>query len=126
MERAKSITTSTGCRNENSDRCFCCYLLLALTNPDDSAHRDAVALDDVIAGATIVTADEVLTEFKTFFASDPWLRRRAAVRVRHLLANGRVHVIPQSRDFFVAGLSLYCHPGVWNRGCGKFCSSIRT
>jgi predicted nucleic acid-binding protein len=83
------------------------FYWVALTNPEDSAYRDALALDDLLAGATIVTTDEILTEFTTYFAADPWLRRRAAITARRLLTNRGVHVIAQSRESFLAGLSLY-------------------
>ena len=55
----------------------------------------------------IVTTDEILTEFMTFFASDPWLRRVASVTVRRLLASPAVRVLPQSRESFLSGVSLY-------------------
>ena len=83
------------------------FYWVALTNPEDSAYRDAAALDDVIGNARIVTTDEVLTEFTTFFAADQWLRRRAAITVRRLLASDAVRVVPQTRESFMAGLSLY-------------------
>ena len=59
------------------------FYWVALTNPNDSRYQDAVALDGVLAGATILTIDEILTEFLTFFpqtggsATGP--RRRSAV-----------------------------------------------
>ena len=83
------------------------FYWVALTNPVDSAYRDAAALDALIDNARIVTTDEVLTEFATFFAGDPWLRRRAAITVRRLLASDAVRVVPQTRESFMAGLSLY-------------------
>jgi predicted nucleic acid-binding protein len=43
----------------------------------------------------------------TFFAADPWLGRRAAITVRRLLTARGVRVIPQSRESFMDGLSLY-------------------
>jgi uncharacterized protein len=43
----------------------------------------------------------------TFFSADPWQRSRAAATVHSLLANPDVRVIPQSRESFLAGMSLY-------------------
>ncbi len=83
------------------------FYWVALTNPDDSRYQDALALDSVLAGAVIFTTDEILTEFMTFFSADPWQRNRAAATVRSLLADPEVRVIPQSRESFLAGLSLY-------------------
>ena len=83
------------------------FYWVALTNPDDSRYQDAVALDNVLAGAVIVTTDEILTEFMTFFSADPWQRSRAAATVRSLLADPEIRVIPQSHESFLAGLSLF-------------------
>jgi predicted nucleic acid-binding protein len=83
------------------------FYWVALTNPEDSRHQDALALDNVLAATRIVTTDEILTEFMTFFSADPWQRSRAAATVRSLLAEPEIRVIPQSRESFLAGLSLY-------------------
>jgi hypothetical protein len=50
------------------------FYWVALTNPDDTRYRDAVAFDAFLTDATIVTTDEVLVEFMTFFSADPWQR----------------------------------------------------
>jgi predicted nucleic acid-binding protein len=68
---------------------------------------DAVAFDDVLASAAIITTDEILTELMTFFSADPWLRSRAAATVRSLLVDPEIRVVPQSRASFLAGLELY-------------------
>jgi predicted nucleic acid-binding protein len=83
------------------------FYWIALTNPDDSRYRDALALDDTLVGTVIVTTDEILTEFMTFFSGDSWQRNRAVATVRSLLANPEVRVIPQSRESFLSGLSLF-------------------
>ena len=83
------------------------FYWVALTHPDDSRYRDALALDDIVARTTILTTDEILTEFMTFFSADPWLRSRAATTVRSLLVDPAIRVIPQSRTSFLAGLELY-------------------
>lgn len=83
------------------------FYWVALTNPDDSRYQDALDLDDLLTGAVIVTTDEILTEFMTFFSAGPWQRSRAAATVRSLLADSEVRVISQSRESFLSGLSLY-------------------
>jgi predicted nucleic acid-binding protein len=83
------------------------FYWVALTNPDDTRYRDAVAFDEMLADATIFTTDEVLVEFMTFFSADPWQRGRAAATVRRLLANPAIRVVEQSRDSFLGGLDLY-------------------
>lgn len=47
------------------------FYWVALTNADDMSHGDAVAFDKSLATVTILTTDEVLTEFTTFFSGDP-------------------------------------------------------
>jgi uncharacterized protein len=83
------------------------FYWVALTNPDDSRYQDAIALDNVLAGAVIFTTDEILTEFMTFFSADPWQRSRAAATVRSLLTDPEVRVVPQTRESFLAGINLY-------------------
>jgi predicted nucleic acid-binding protein len=83
------------------------FYWVALTNPDDTRYGDAVALDRTLTDALIVTTDEVLVEFMTFFSSDAQQRVRAAATVRRLLSNPQVRVIPQSRGSFLAGVDLY-------------------
>jgi predicted nucleic acid-binding protein len=83
------------------------FYWVALANPGDVRHLDAVAFDKRLTSATIFATDEVLVEFMTFFSSDPWQRSRAAVTVRRLLVKPDIHVVPQSRDSFLAGLDLY-------------------
>jgi ABC-type cobalamin transport system ATPase subunit len=57
------------------------FYWVALTNPDDSRYADAVSLDSTLAGATIATTDEILTEFMTYFSGHAWQRKRAAATV---------------------------------------------
>jgi predicted nucleic acid-binding protein len=60
------------------------------------------------AASAIVTTDEVLTEYLTFFATAPEpMRREVAGSVQAILANPAIRVIPQSRGSFLAGLDLY-------------------
>ena len=83
------------------------FFWVALTNPEDARYRDAGAFDRILAGAAIVTTDEVLAEFLTFFSGGAWLRKRAAATVMALFSDPAVRVIPQSRESFLAGLELY-------------------
>ena len=81
------------------------FFWIALTNPADRFHRAAHELD--LIGVLVVTTDEVLVELLTFFADDPWLRTKAARTAEALLSDSIVRVVPQSRESFRAGLSLY-------------------
>ena len=74
-----------------------------MTDSTDAAHPRASQFTD-----DIVTTDEVLSEYLTFFCSAPeYLRRKAAVNVTAILQDPAVLVIPQSRESFLAGLDLY-------------------
>jgi predicted nucleic acid-binding protein len=79
-----------------------------LTNPEDTAHSRAVAFDESKQRPTLVTTEEVLTEFLTFFGSKgPFLRRKAAAVVRSILSDVTIHVLPQTHETFRAGFELY-------------------
>jgi uncharacterized protein len=83
------------------------FYWIAFTDPDDSLYKHAVELEAALRGSRIVTTDEVLTEFLTFFSGHEWLRRRAAATVRALLQDANVEVVPQSRESFQEGFDLY-------------------
>jgi predicted nucleic acid-binding protein len=84
------------------------FYWIALADPTDSAHRLALTLTAALAASEIVTTDEVLTEYLTFFASAPAATRREAAEVAEdLLTSSIVRVIPQSRYSFHSGLQLY-------------------
>jgi len=73
------------------------FCWVALTNPADARYQDASAVDDILAGSTVFTTDEVLAEFLTFFANDAWMRNRAAETVLELLKEPDVCVVAQRR-----------------------------
>lgn len=80
----------------------------ALTKIDDPAHTRAMELSRSITPHEIVTTDEVLSEYLTFFAAAPeHLRRKAAVNAQDILKDATVRVIPQSHESFLDGLELY-------------------
>jgi uncharacterized protein len=84
------------------------FYWIALADAADSAHQRALTLTSERATSQIVTTDEVLTEYLTFFATAPeQFRRGAAESVERILASSVVRVIPQSRGSFLAGLHLY-------------------
>ena len=84
------------------------FYWIALADSTDSAHRLALSLTAERATSQIVTTDEVLTEYLTFFATAPEaLRREAAESVEGILASSAIRVIPRSRESFLAGLQLY-------------------
>lgn len=79
------------------------FYWIALTLPDDEAYSRAQEITD-----DIVTTEEILSEYLTFFSRSPeHLRRQAVANVDAILSNPTVRVIPQSHQSFVAGLELY-------------------
>ena len=84
------------------------FYWIALADFADSAHERALTLTTERADSRIITTDEVLTEYLTFFSTalEP-LRREAAESVEGILANPVIRVIPQSRESFLAGLQLF-------------------
>jgi uncharacterized protein len=83
------------------------FYWIALADSNDSAHRRALEITADRATSSIVTTDEVLTEYLNYFSTAPEpLRSKAAHGVQRLIA-GSVRVIPQSRESFLAGVALY-------------------
>ena len=83
------------------------FYWIALINPNDSRFQQAVQFDDLLSDAIVYTTEEVLGEFLTFFAADPWLRRRAVDTVREIVADPDMRIIRQSHESFLSGFSLY-------------------
>jgi uncharacterized protein len=84
------------------------FYWIALADPLDSSHYRALDVSAARADSVIVTTDEVLVEFLTFFAEAPQpMRRKAVVNARTILNDYGVRVISQSRNSFLAGMALY-------------------
>jgi predicted nucleic acid-binding protein len=84
------------------------FYWIALADSNDSSHRRALALTKERLDAPIVTTDEVLAEYLTFFAAAPeQMRRKAVINAHRILEDPGVHVIPQSRASLLSGMALY-------------------
>jgi uncharacterized protein len=84
------------------------FYWIALTDFTDSAHQRARALTSERVDSPILTTDEVLAEYLTFFATAPErMRRKAVITARRILENPGVRVIPQSRESLLSGMALY-------------------
>jgi predicted nucleic acid-binding protein len=84
------------------------FFWIALANPRDQWHNAAEQARQSLHGRPMMTTEEVLAEFLTFFSrfgSD--FRATAAQLVHAVVSNPNVTVLPQSHDSFVAGLQLY-------------------
>ena len=83
---------------------------IAITLPRDQWHDIAVAAHRRLGQVTLVTTDEVLTEFLTALSSRGVRGRRAAVnQVYRIRQRTDVRVLPQTRDSFLQGLARYEH-----------------
>jgi predicted nucleic acid-binding protein len=83
------------------------FYWIALTNRRDSAHQAVMQFTKTLAPCSVVTSDEVLTEFLAYCASDQMLRRVAGLAVSRLMNDLDIGIIPQSRSSFLEGLVLY-------------------
>jgi predicted nucleic acid-binding protein len=84
------------------------FYWIALADFKDRAHARAVTLRSERADALIVTTDEVLAEYLTFFAAAPeQMRRKAFTNAELILKNPGVRVVPQSRQSFLSGMAFY-------------------
>jgi predicted nucleic acid-binding protein len=80
----------------------------ALTSTEDNDHGRAMDFSRSLEPKTIVTTDEVLTEYLAFFSgAKPSVRLQAGDNVDALLRSSAAVVIPQSRESFLVGLELY-------------------
>lgn len=81
---------------------------IAVVNKDDALHQKALQLLPLFTQSNVVTTDEVLVEFLTYFANKgPHNRLRAINMARDLIQYDTVEVITQTRDSLLAGMSLY-------------------
>ncbi len=79
------------------------FYWIALTLPTDAAHGLVQEID-----CDIVTTDEVLTEYLTFFSrASQFMREQAASNVTSILNDPTVRVVPQSHESFLGGLALF-------------------
>jgi predicted nucleic acid-binding protein len=84
------------------------FFWIALANRRDPYHARATALRQSLQSERLVTSQEVLVEFLTFFsAGGPRARQAAAQTVHRLRTTPNVQVLPQSDTSFDAGLQLY-------------------
>ena len=102
------------------------FYWIALSDTTDSAHHLALELTSRVRDVHIVTTDEVLSEYLTFFATaHERMRRKALAHARRVVENPGVRVIPQSRESFLSGMDLYeARP---DKGCSLTdCISMQT
>jgi uncharacterized protein len=81
---------------------------IALFNPRDQLHTQALTVSNTLQGRTIITSQMVLTEFLNHYAAlgQPF-RQRAVQVVRSLQDDPDVEIVPQTEGQFTAALTLY-------------------
>jgi predicted nucleic acid-binding protein len=81
---------------------------IAIANRKDQWHSTVVNVMRSLGQVSLVTTEEVLDEFLTFYSGHgPILRNTAAQAVEDALADPLVLVRPQSHQSFLDGFALY-------------------
>ena len=84
------------------------FYWIALINPRDQSHQDAIALSKALQPFQIVTTEDVLSEFLNYYGNRGTHLRRAAARLaRQITADPKIQVLHQSHNMFLAGFKLY-------------------
>jgi len=82
---------------------------IALANPKDQCHEQAMRLEKRLSPFYAVTTDEVLTKFLNRLSRTPELRKAVAEIVQAIHRDPNIRVLPQTRNSFLSGLELYQH-----------------
>ncbi len=81
---------------------------IALANPLDQWHASAVQTGRGLRGTTVITSEEILTEFLAHFSGQGRTMRETAVRYAgRVLSNPGIIVRPQTHKSFLDGFALY-------------------
>ena len=81
---------------------------IAILNPRDPLHKNAVALSQVHSSNQIITTEMILTEFLNSFSNQgPFLRRAAGTFVEGLRERPNVVIFPQTGELFEKALGRY-------------------
>lgn len=81
---------------------------IALFNPRDSLHSQAIGVSQVVQPQKIVTSQMVLTEFLNHYAAmGLQFRQRAVEVVNNLRQDSDVEIIPQTSEQFDQAFDLY-------------------
>lgn len=81
---------------------------IALLNPRDHLHEEALRVSERLSAAILVTSEMVLVEFLNGFSdSGPWLRKAVAHAVETLRSDRNVIVMPQTSEQFQHAVRQY-------------------
>ncbi len=86
------------------------FYWISLASPGDGAHGRATAFDLSPKRPAIVTTEEVLTEFLTFFGEKgAFLRTKAVAVARLIFADESIRLLPQTHRTFRDGFDLFAN-----------------
>jgi predicted nucleic acid-binding protein len=81
---------------------------IAIANRKDQWHAKTVQVMRSLGQVTLVTAEEILGEFLTYYSGHgPVLRNSAAQTVEDAFGDPLVIVLPQTHQSFLDGFALY-------------------
>ena len=84
------------------------FYWLAISSPTDQWRESVLKIVATIENLSLVTTEEVLTEFLAGMAGRGDYQRSLAIRmVRSILTDEEVTVLPQTHETFLDGLDLY-------------------
>ncbi len=98
---------------------------IALLDPQDTLHPDAVNLSISLAQETICTSEMVLTEVLNHFSKrGTFLKQAAVALIQNTLDSPAIEIVPQTSELFHAALNLYSQrlDQAWSHtDCASFC-----
>lgn len=81
---------------------------IALLDPQDTLHQNAVNLSVYLAQEKICTSEMILTEVLNHFSKRGTFLRQAAVALIQSTQNSRaIEIVPQTSELFHAALEFY-------------------
>jgi predicted nucleic acid-binding protein len=84
------------------------FYWIALLNPADKWHQEAIAFSQTNPEVSLVTTDAVLIEVLNYFSDTGDRMRQAATALcEQAMAHVNTFVLPQTRETFNAGFDLY-------------------
>jgi len=83
------------------------WFWIALSNEADNYNAQALHLRKTLSHQYIVTTEEILVEFLTYFSSKGPEGRVKATQVVEAMMESDIEILHQSHDSFIKGLTLY-------------------
>lgn len=84
------------------------FYWIAITKVNDSYYTLTKQIRNNLGGVSIITSEEVLSEFLTFFSNHGFKFREMVCKiVRKIINDPNIKIIEQSHNSFMIGLDLY-------------------